>query len=272
MNVSAISAQLSRILSSRTLSRASYLNRLLQCCVEQTLAGNSSQLKEIWLGANVFKRKAGFNPAKDPIVRVQARRLRQKLELYYQTEGIQDSVRILLPLGSYVPYFSFSAPRLITMLPAGREVALAVLPLTPLDGDPESIRFAESITAELTHELAAIGGINVVSRTSALAFKGVAQDIREIGKSLSAEVIVEGWTSLTEHNHRITLQLTEVETGYHRWAGWFEKRNSASPAGASDIALILRRELLAAGARPAAIGEPAAVVPITRSAASRMAS
>src|SRR5277367_1808248 len=92
-----IIAQLGRILKSRTLARANFLRRLLQTCVEHTLAGNSRQLKELWLGTTVFLRKGKYIPVRDPIVRVQARRLRQKLVAYYATEGLTDPIRITLP-------------------------------------------------------------------------------------------------------------------------------------------------------------------------------
>jgi TolB-like protein len=247
LNIVTISAQLDRVLASRTLSRATYLNRLLKCCVKETLAGNSSQLKELWLGTAVFQRKGRFNPARDPIVRVQARRLRQKLSIYYRTEGLLDNIRITLPVGSYVPVFSAADLNQWSPFQSGRISSVAVLPLAPLDADWESQRFADSMTAELTHALVAGGGLEVVSRTSALAFKGVAQDVRTIGKSLNADYIVEGCIRLAENHHRITLQLTATETGYHCWSAWFEQRTSGAPPDARSIAQILRQELAAGG-------------------------
>jgi TolB-like protein len=242
-----ISLQLDRILGSRTLSRATYLNSLLKICVEQTLAGNSGQLKELWLGTMVFHRKARFNPARDPIVRVQARRLRQKLADYYQVEGTLDPVRITMPVGSYVPVFSTIDLGRRAAFQNGRTCSVAVLPLSAVNSDPGSIEFADAMTAELTHALAAMGGLEVVSRTSASAFRGVAQDVRAIGKALAADFIVEGCTRLADNHHRISLQLTATETGYHCWAAWFEQRNNGAAPDARSIAQILRMELSAGG-------------------------
>jgi TolB-like protein len=247
LNLATISLQLDRILGSKTLSRATYLNCLLKICVEQTLAGNSGQLKELWLGTTVFHRKARFNPARDPIVRVQARRLRQKLVDYYQTEGLLDPVRITIPVGSYVPVFSTVDLDQRAAFQNGRTCSVAVLPLSAVDSDPESKHFADVMTAELTHALAAAGGLEVVSRTSASAFKGVAQDVRAIGKALAADFIVEGCTRLADNHHRISLQLTATETGYHCWAAWFEQRNNGAAPDARSIAKILRMELSASG-------------------------
>jgi TolB-like protein len=247
LSASVIYSQLTRILNSRTLARAGYLTRFLKGCVEQTLAGNSGQLKEIWLGSAVFHRKGEFNPTRDPIVRVQARRLREKLALYYETEGVTDTVRITLPVGSYVPVFSTIDLSQWAAVSTGRTCSIAVLPLTPLGGDSECSRFADSMTVELTHALVEIGGLEVVSRTSAFAFKGVAQDIRSIGRSLDADFIVEGCVRLADDRHRITLQLTATETGYHCWGAWFEQRNTRMAPDARRIAELLRHELSVSG-------------------------
>jgi TolB-like protein len=254
-----ISLQLDRILGSRTLSRATYLNSLLKICVEQTLAGNSGQLKELWLGTRVFHRKARFNPARDPIVRVQARRLRQKLADYYQIEGMLDPVRITMPVGSYVPVFSTIDRGRRAAFQNGRTCSVAVLPLSAVHSDPGSIEFADAMTAELTHALAAMGGLEVVSRTSASAFRGVAQDVRAIGKALAADFIVEGCTRLADNHHRISLQLTATETGYHCWAAWFEQRNNGAAPDARSIAQILRMELPASGINGVPLLQHAAV-------------
>ena len=259
LNFATITLQLDRILGSKTLSRATYLNTLLRICVEQTLSGNSGQLKELWLGTSVFHRKARFNPARDPIVRVQARRLRQKLVDYYQTEGLLDPVRITMPVGSYVPVFSTVDLDQRATFQNGRTCSVAVLPLSAVHSDPASIYFADAMTAELTHVLAAMGGLEVVSRTSASAFKGVFQDVRAIGKALAADFIVEGCTRLADNHHRISLQLTATETGYHCWAAWFEQRNNGTAPDARSIAQILRMELSASGINVVPLIQRAAV-------------
>jgi hypothetical protein len=69
------------------------------------LAGRSSSVKEYTIGSVVFGRGAEFSPRTDPIVRVQARNLRVRLERYYAGPGAQDPIRIELPKGTYVPVF-----------------------------------------------------------------------------------------------------------------------------------------------------------------------
>src|SRR5438445_469773 len=87
----------------------SRLYRFLQFAVDQKLRNRSVRLKEYLIGVTVFERGENFNPGTDPIVRVQARRLRSKLNLYYETEGRADTVLIELPCGGYVPVFHFRA-------------------------------------------------------------------------------------------------------------------------------------------------------------------
>ena len=82
-------------------ARAPSLSRLLSYLVEQTFAGHRSAVTEYSLGVDVFDRGESFDPTTDTIVRVQARRLRSKLQQYYTAEGQQDPVIIELPKGSY---------------------------------------------------------------------------------------------------------------------------------------------------------------------------
>jgi hypothetical protein len=93
--------QLARILQSPFFANAPSLNRFLTYLVEQMLAGNPKPLNEYSLGIDVFDRGETFDPATDTIVRVQARRLRSKLEKYYASEGQADPIVIELPRGQY---------------------------------------------------------------------------------------------------------------------------------------------------------------------------
>jgi hypothetical protein len=82
-----IRAQLERILSSEVFSRSGRLVRFLRFSVEQALSGNGDSLKEQTIGIEVFDRKSDYDPRIDPIVRVEARRLRSKLRTYYLSGG-----------------------------------------------------------------------------------------------------------------------------------------------------------------------------------------
>src|SRR6266851_4822549 len=97
-----VAAELEKVLSSQSFANSSQTSRLLRYVVERTLEGRADEIKENVLGVEVFGRQS-FDPRTDPIVRVEATRLRQKLAYYYESEGKQDTIRIVLPRGTYVP-------------------------------------------------------------------------------------------------------------------------------------------------------------------------
>jgi Tol biopolymer transport system component len=98
--------QLERMLACGIFQGAARASTLLRFVVEETLAGRSDRLKDYTLGAEALGRGDDFDPRTDPIARVEASRLRSRLELYYATEGAADPVVITLPKGGYVPAFA----------------------------------------------------------------------------------------------------------------------------------------------------------------------
>ncbi|MBV9183610.1 MAG: tetratricopeptide repeat protein [Acidobacteria bacterium] len=100
-----VQRQLDRILGSRTFREAGRLKRFIGFVIGEALAGRADQLKEYVVGVAVFDKKESFDPRTDPIVRVQARRLRSMLDRYYREEGFEDEVVIQLPKGGYGPAF-----------------------------------------------------------------------------------------------------------------------------------------------------------------------
>jgi Tol biopolymer transport system component len=100
--------QVDRILSDRLFQRSDRLSRFLRYVVEQALEGTAGELKEQVLAAELYARLDGFDPTADPIVRVDARRLRDKLREYY-AEFPNEPVLITVPKGSYAPKFKWNA-------------------------------------------------------------------------------------------------------------------------------------------------------------------
>jgi len=96
-------ACLEQVVASSAFSGARRQQRFLRYLVERTVAGDTSALKEYSLGIEVFERGAEFDPRLDPIVRVEASRLRNRLQKYYQSEPPGTTHRIELPRGGYVP-------------------------------------------------------------------------------------------------------------------------------------------------------------------------
>jgi hypothetical protein len=102
--------QLDRILDSRGFAGSVRLKRFLRFVVEQELAGEGARLKEYAIGVEVFDRKEPYDPRLDSIVRVEAGRLRSKIDEYYAGDGAADEIRISLPRGAYVPVFEIRTP------------------------------------------------------------------------------------------------------------------------------------------------------------------
>jgi tetratricopeptide (TPR) repeat protein len=99
-----IQSELARITRSRSFQPSRRHQQFLRHLVEQAVAGNTGALKEQVLAFEVFARPhAAFDPTRDTIVRVEARRLRQRLGRYYGAEGSDAALEIRLPVGSYVP-------------------------------------------------------------------------------------------------------------------------------------------------------------------------
>lgn len=101
----AIRAELERILRSELFACSERLSRFLRFAVEQALAGRAEDLKESVLAVEVFDRQATFDSHVSSIVRVEARRLRERLQRYYDGEGREAIIRIDLPKGRYSPAF-----------------------------------------------------------------------------------------------------------------------------------------------------------------------
>ena len=103
----AIREQLDRILKSGPFLHAPRRQRFLEYIVNETLAGRGERLKGYSIAQEVFDRSDAFDPNVDPIVRVEAARVRDKLREYYEVDGRSDPIRIDLPKGSYTPHMEF---------------------------------------------------------------------------------------------------------------------------------------------------------------------
>jgi adenylate cyclase len=111
-----VRAQLERILASRCFEQAARSSKFLRFVVEQTLAGRGERLKGYTIAIEVFGRPPDFDAQSDPLVRVEAGRLRRRLIEYYAGEGRDDPVRIELPRGGYASTWSYHPPHAEVLL------------------------------------------------------------------------------------------------------------------------------------------------------------
>jgi hypothetical protein len=102
--------ELQTVLRSEHFTRAPMLARLLSYLCEKLFAGEARQIKEYTVGVEVFQRDPSYDQNSDSIVRVEANRLRKRLDAYYAGPGSSNRLRITIPLGQYVPEFKTAAP------------------------------------------------------------------------------------------------------------------------------------------------------------------
>jgi TolB-like protein len=106
MNGADVREALERILASPSFDGSARHRRFLQYIVEKTLADRADRLKGVAIAVDVFGRDATtFDPQHDPVVRIEAAKLRRRLERYYLSAGQEDPIRIDVPKGTYVPTF-----------------------------------------------------------------------------------------------------------------------------------------------------------------------
>jgi TolB-like protein/Flp pilus assembly protein TadD len=224
----AIRLQLDRILASKTFSQVDRLKRFVSFIVQEAASGRGGELKEYVIGVQVFGKDPSFDPRTDPIVRVQARRLRARLVRYYREEGPGDEVIIDLPKGGYSPVFrrregiAPAKPSLSATL-ANRNT-VAVLPFADYTGDLSPVHFCAGLRDEIVHALLALKTLRVLAIADE---EGLDEPGRERLRS-SAALLIGGSVRGGGERLRITTQLIDGASGWYLWS-------DATDAAASDV-------------------------------------
>lgn len=235
----AIRVQLRKMLSSDLFARSERMSRFLSFTVEQYLAGNAANLKEYLIGVEVFDKPETLDPRLDPIVRVEAGRLRAKLREYYEGDGREDPIFVHFPPRSYVPSFQRRAAAPVAAVPRemprpsasdpGYPPSVAVLPFADLSRGRDQEFLCDGLTDDIISALAQIRPLRVVARTSSFQYKGKVEDIRHIGEQLNVRSVLEGSVRCYDNRLRITAQLVDASDGYHIWSETFDRTADADP-------------------------------------------
>jgi len=224
-----VQAELERILAHGVFAAAEKMKRFLRFVVQETLAGRGDRLNEALVGMEVYSGDEAFDPRLDSIVRVEAGRLRAKLREFYESQGGGGQLRIEIPKGSYKPIFKTlrgtgrGKPGPTTAKTAPRAKTVAVLPFADMSPRKDQEYFGDGLAEELMFALSRLPSLRVVSQTSVFAFRGKGMDIKEIGRQLDVERIIEGSVRKAEEQLRIAVRLTEVGTGFQIWSDVFER-------------------------------------------------
>jgi TolB-like protein/tetratricopeptide (TPR) repeat protein len=218
--------ELARLLASDALINSPRLSTFLRMTVEATLAGQGDTLKEFSIGHDVFDRGSDYDPRTDSIVRVEALRLRRKLNEYYDGAGSDNPVLISFHPGSYVPKFG----RRRHMQPPAESSAadidpdtVAVLPFVNLSADPEQSLFCSGTTEEIILELASVPDLKVLGLTTSFALRDTKQDLMAMCRQLGVGTLVEGTVRKSGDQLRIGAKTVDVATGHAVWSRSFDR-------------------------------------------------
>jgi TolB-like protein/tetratricopeptide (TPR) repeat protein len=222
----AIRKQLDRILSHPLFVRSERMGRFLRLAVERTIEGGAGELKEYLLGVEVFDRKPSYDPRVDPIVRVEARRLRSKLQAYYDGDGRDDPIVFEFSKGAYAPRIRWKGePAAAAPEPAAPTVA--VLPFANLSGSSDYDYFSDGLTEELIHALTKVNGMRVVAFNSAVRLRGAepitAQSHDDLWSRLQVANVLTGSVRVSGTQLRVRAQLIQKETGVYLWSETFDR-------------------------------------------------
>jgi TolB-like protein/Tfp pilus assembly protein PilF len=246
----AVRAHLQKILAWEPFVRSQRLSRFLRYTVEQALENPTAALKEFVIAVEVFDKPKTFDPRLDPIVRVEARRLRTRVSEYYQSAGQNDEVRILYEARGYKPVFEVAIgatedglrndPHAID---EPSSTSIAVLPFVDLSPEGDAQNLCASLTEELINALGRSTGLRVVSRTSTRRYEGKSFDIRQAGQLLGVDCVLEGSIRKDTNRIRIAAQLYSVSDGLELWSRVYERPNTDTFGILAEIAVTIADSL-----------------------------
>jgi serine/threonine-protein kinase len=213
----AVRQQLTRILTSKTFSQVDRLKRFVDFIVSETAAGRGGDLKEYVIGVQVFGKEASFDPRTDPIVRVQARRLRTRLARYYLDEGNSDDIVVDLPKGGYAPVFRLrgeapAAKRSLTAALVGRNT-VAVMPWADYSAGNTLDYFCQGLRDETVQALTSLKALKVV----ALRPGNPAADDENVERP-DAALLITGGVRPARDQVRVTTHLVDGASGFYLWS------------------------------------------------------
>ena len=226
----AIRNQLARIVGSPVFVQSERLGQFLRYTVETTLDGGAETLKEYVIGTHVYGRKSSYQPAEDSIVRSEARRLRRKLQEFYETIGKTDLILIRYRPGSYVPAFQtrdkastlpMATDELCAAVSEKPELRVAVLPFFDLSKGTLSAACARLLTDDLIHVLVRTEGVRVTNTCSEGPEGLQLMDVSSLAKTLDAHIVFEGTVGEDGTQLRVTTRIVN-SNGLRIWSERFE--------------------------------------------------
>jgi TolB-like protein len=163
LNPNIVNSHVDRALSSPLFRNAERQSRFLRFVVDAALQSPEPTIKEFDIGIAVYGRRSDYDPRTDPIVRVEAARLRARLREYYEVTP-PEVVRIDIPKGRYVPQFISVAGDAAQL---ASDLSVLVTPFRNLSTDASDQNFCDGLTVEVLHRLAQDPHLRVITQTAA---------------------------------------------------------------------------------------------------------
>jgi adenylate cyclase len=210
------------MLASPDLNASPQQSALLKYVVNQTLAGNVDRIKGYTVATEVFGRRSDFDQSIDPIVSIQAARLRRAMARYYETAGKNDPICIDIPKGGYVPTFD-------EQLPGHEHIAaeqvepvgvmqtwptVLIRPLANLSTDSEDNYLAIGLTAELAHALSHYREIRVLEAPQ--------HDQKSVSPEMNFDFIIDGHVRRDPAGVRVAIRLCDAAKGIRIWSDKYQ--------------------------------------------------
>ena len=222
-SVGEIQRQLTLVLANPDFRATPQQVDLLKYVVGQTLAGKADKIKAYTVATEVFGRRTDFDQNLDPIVSIQASRLRRALKHYYETAGTNDRIRIGIPTGTYVPVFEKSPSVQLAVEPSRRVFAadeggrswpsVLVRPLHNFSGAPERDAWGLALATELADELSRYPDIRVITNGPVHLNKAPGEH--------GVRFVLDGNVRSDGTCVKVIFNLTDTRTGRQIWSDSF---------------------------------------------------
>ena len=216
--------ELNTICSSPVFTAAPRMQQLLRFLVDKTLNGQKNQIKAYTIGVEIFARDADFNSQSDPVVRVEMRRLRSKLQSYYASYPA-DEIMINIPKGGYIPEFiPADSPERLALTGKNTELfqyaasvtantSVLVAPFEDISPNQDMARLGIGLTTDITAALAEFPGISVAGQYYVRQMIDNGHSIQDLVRQTKAGFVISGSVQVQGQSLRLVVELTDTSTG-----------------------------------------------------------
>lgn len=227
-----VRSQLQRVLDNDEFKRSPKISKYLEYVVAETLADRQQYIKAHSIAIGVFQKDENFDPQTDPLVRVNAVRLRRMLRQYYSSDGLKDKVIIDVIKGSYVPRFYFR-DHSETLDEGSSELTkdhsfptIAVLSFKNLSSDLSDENYADGITYEIVSQLTKFKELIVIARSVINLTEGELINTKPLDEVIDARYLLSGSVRIDNENLRINVELDDKISHSNVWAHTYNEKLS----------------------------------------------